>query len=156
LLRLRLLTIGKDKDRWIAEGCEHYSKLLSRYAQVEIKLLPGLKSASSLSPDEIKNQEAERFEKALGNEYVVALSDTGISYDSHGFARLLEKLQIESRGTVALLVGGAWGLDERLLKRADLTLSLSPMTFSHQLVRLVLLEQLFRGMSIIHGTNYHK
>ncbi len=155
MLRVRIVAIGKDKDPWISEGSNHYSKLLSRYAAVETKIIPSLKAASGLSPAEIKSREATRFDKELGKGYVIALSDRGVSYDSPGLAKKLEKLQALS-GDMTFLIGGAYGLDDRIIKRADLVLSLSPLTFSHQLVRLVLLEQLYRALSILHGSSYHK
>ncbi len=156
LLKVKVVTIGKDKDRWITEGCDHYLKLLSRYARVELKLLPSLKAASSLSPNEIKAREAARLEPELGAGYLVALHDRGQPFDSQRFARRLEKLQAESGGTAVFVIGGAFGLHDSILKRSRLQLSLSALTFSHQMTRLILLEQLYRGYSIIHGTAYHK
>lgn len=94
--------------------------------------------------------------KELGKGLVVALSDSGKKADSHEFARLLEQWQTRSNGTITFLIGGPFGLDESLLSRADVALSLSPLTFSHQLVRLVLLEQLYRAFSILSGSPYHK
>lgn len=153
---MRLLSIGHDRDRWVAEGCDHYLKLLSRFAKVENQIIPPLKASTSLSPGELKAREATQIEKALGPEYLVALHDRGRKYDSPGFAKMIEKLQSTSGGRLTLLIGGAFGLDERLLDRADLVVSLSELTFSHQLVRLVILEQLYRGFSILAGTAYHK
>ena len=155
MLRVRIVAIGKDKDRWISEGCQHYSKLLSRYAAVETKIIPALKSTSGLSPVELKAREAERFDKAVGKDFLIALSDRGVKLDSVGLAKKIEKLQART-GSVTFLIGGAYGLDDRLIQQADLVLSLSPLTFSHQLVRLVLLEQLYRALSILHGSSYHK
>ena len=87
---------------------------------------------------------------------LVALSDSGKSCNSVSFSRLLERWQTTSGGTVTFLIGGPFGLDTSLLESADLILSLSPLTFSHQLVRLVLFEQLYRGFTILHNTSYHK
>ncbi len=156
MLRIRVVAIGKDKDPWVTEGSEHYLKLLSRYANVQIDLLPGLKSTSSLSPDEIKKREAQRFDKALGSSRFIALSDRGKRHDSRSFARWLQKQQSISGGSVTILIGGPYGLHEHLLARAETILSLSELTFSHQLVRLVLLEQIYRGFSILAGSSYHK
>jgi len=155
LLKVRIVAIGKDKDPWISEGSKHYSKLLSRYATVEAKIIPALKAAASLSPAEVKLQEASRIEKALGKGYLIALSDRGTKTDSLGLAKKIEKLQSRT-GTLTFLIGGAHGLDESIIGKADLVLSLSPLTFSHQLVRLILLEQLYRALSILHGSSYHK
>lgn len=155
MLKVRIVALGKDKDRWISEGSQHYGKLLSRYAAVETKIIPALKSTSSLSPAEVKAQEALRFEKEIGKDFLIALSDRGVKMDSISLAKKLEKMQAVT-GSVTFLIGGAFGLDESLIKRADLVLSLSPLTFSHQLVRLVLLEQLYRAFSILRGSSYHK
>jgi 23S rRNA (pseudouridine1915-N3)-methyltransferase len=140
----------------VSESCAHFVKLLKRYARVELDYIPALKAASSLSPEEIKAAEAERLRGRLGNDWLVTLSDRGKKVDSHAFAKLLEKIQVKSGGKVTFLIGGPYGLHESFLKQADLTLSLSPLTFSHQIVRLVLLEQLYRGFSILSGTAYHK
>ncbi len=155
LLKIRVIAVGKDKDRWTTESCAHFEKLLSRYARVEWKIVSPAKG-SSLSPDLIKKDESERILKALGKGLVVALADTGESLDSPSFARKLEKWQTISGGTLNLVVGGAYGLNSAIMKRADSALSLSPLTMSHQLVRPVLLEQLYRAFSILHGTDYHK
>ena len=156
MLKVRLLSIGRDRDRWVIEGCDHYLKLLSRFAKVENQVIPALKGASSLSPTELKAHEADRIDKALGSDYLVALHDQGRKYNSTAFAKMLEKLQTDSGGRLTLLIGGAFGLDKRMLDRAHLVVSLSDLTFSHQLVRLVVLEQLYRGFSILAGTKYHK
>ena len=158
MLKIRIVTVGKDKDRWITEGVEHYCKLLSRWANVEIKLIPDTKSTSSLSPDLIMKKQAEQLEKAIGKGTLVALSDRGEKCDSRAFAGLLEKLQVTGSGSssITFLIGGAYGLDSSLLKRAHHVVSMSGLTFSHQLCRLIILEQLYRGLSIIHGTSYHK
>ena len=148
--------MGRDKDKWVTEGVNHYRKMLGRYASIEIRQLPSPRVSASLSPVEIKKNEAARFEKELTGGYFIALSDRGQKKDSFQFARLLERIQSQNRGPICFLIGGPYGLDDSIIKRADLVLSLSSLTFSHQLARLVLLEQLYRGFSILHGTAYHK
>jgi 23S rRNA (pseudouridine1915-N3)-methyltransferase len=156
VVKIRIIAAGPDKDQWLAEGVNHYLKLLGRYASIEINNLPSPRATSSLSPVEIMKKEADRFEKELKGGFVIALSDRGKRQDSPGFARLLERIQAHNRGPITFLIGGPYGLHETILKKADLVLSLSELTFSHQLVRLVLLEQLYRGFSILHGSSYHK
>lgn len=156
MLKIQVVSIGKNKDRWLSEGCDHYLKLLSRYAKVELKLLPALKDTASLSPAEVKFKEAERLLPAIGSSFLVALHNRGKAIDSVAFARQLEQLQLVSGGKLSFVVGGAFGLHDRVLKKAKMQLSLSPLTFSHQLARLALLEQLYRGFSILRGTAYHK
>lgn len=156
MIKIRIIAIGKDKDRFITDGCSHYCKLLSRYAAVDIRILPSLRSSSSLTPRQIKAREAERFVKELGSGYLVALGDSGRGVNSSDFAHLLQKSLVRAAGPITFLIGGSHGLDAKIMKRADMVLSLSRMTFSHQLVRLILLEQLYRALSILHGGPYHK
>ncbi len=156
MLKIRLILVGKDKDAWVADGIAHYRKLLSRFASLDIVTLPGVKAASSLSPSEIMAKEHDQIVRKLGKGFTVALADSGKKMDSMSFSKWLSKVQVSGSGELTFVVGGAYGLDKRLLDSADLILSLSPLTFSHQLVRLVLLEQLYRGFSILHGTDYHK
>ncbi len=156
MLKIRILAIGEDKDRWVTEGIAHFTKLLSKYASVEFVPLPSSKSSSSISPDEIKKQEAALFRERLAKGMTIALADSGKSFDSVAYAKQLERWQVSSGGTVTFLIGGPFGLETDLIKTCDLALSLSPLTFSHQLVRLVLLEQLYRGYTILNNTSYHK
>jgi 23S rRNA (pseudouridine1915-N3)-methyltransferase len=137
-------------------GCEHYRKLLARYTRVEFQYLPALKGVASLSADEIKAREAAKLTPAIGAGFMIALHDRGRSFDSPAFARELEKIEAHARGSLTLVIGGPYGLHKSILERADLIWSLSPLTYSHQLVRLVVLEQLYRAYSIRHGTSYHK
>jgi len=156
LLNIRIISIGRDKDEWITSGCEHYRKLLSRYARIEFDYLSSPKGSASLSANEIKAAEATKLSKAIGTGFTIGLHDRGRSFDSVQFAKELEKIETHSRGSVALVIGGPYGLHESILERADLLWSLSPLTFSHQLVRLIVLEQLYRAYSIRQGTSYHK
>lgn len=156
MLKIRIVAVGEDKDKWITDGCKHYVKLLAKYAVTEHVTVQSNKHVANLSPCEIKRLEARALETNKGKGMLVALSDGGKSYNSGSFARQLERWQTISGGTLTFLIGGPYGLDKTLLESADLTLSLSPLTFSHQLVRLVLLEQLYRGFTILHNTGYHK
>lgn len=156
MLKIRIVVIGEHKDRWVTDGCKHYLTLISKFASVEIKPVVSPKASSSLSPEEITRQEAAVLQKELGRGLTIALSDSGEHVDSHGFAKLLEQWQVSSGGNVTFVIGGPFGLHESVLQSADRVLSLSPLTFSHQVVRLVLLEQIYRGFSILHGSAYHK
>jgi 23S rRNA (pseudouridine1915-N3)-methyltransferase len=156
MLKVEIVALGRDKDAWISDGINHYARLLSRYCRLTITNLPALKKSAALSPVEIQRLEAERFRPYLEKSTTIALTDKGHSCDSLGFAKLLADLQTTSGGSIILLVGGAFGLADEILRRATYRLSLSPLTFSHQVVRLILLEQLYRGFSILHNTDYHK
>jgi 23S rRNA (pseudouridine1915-N3)-methyltransferase len=154
--RIHIITIGKDKDSWVTEGLAHYEKLLSRWAKIEWGILSSPKQISSDTPLAVKQAEAARFADAIDDSKFIALTIEGKTYDSHAFSKQLSKWQELFGGKITFVIGGAYGLDESLIKRASAQLSLSPLTYSHQLTRLVLLEQLFRGFSISHNTDYHK
>jgi len=156
LLKIKILGIGKDKDRWVSEACDHYVKLLSRYAKIEFDYVPSPKASGSLSPEQVRKMESERLAGRLGHGFTIALVDQGTKVDSLGFAELLRKWQISSGGQITFVIGGPHGLHPDFVSTTSLSLSLSPLTFSHQIVRLVLLEQLYRGFSILQGTSYHK
>ncbi len=112
--------------------------------------------SAALSPAEKKQLEADKLQKHLESGYLVALADKGRQFDSVALAKNIEKLTVHSRGDVKIIIGGPYGLSDKILKRADEIWSLSKLTFSHQIVRIVLLEQLFRAFSILHRTDYHK
>ena len=156
MIKIKIIAIGKDKDRWTTEGQAHFEKLISRYAQVETIHIPSPKLSASLSQGEIKKKESALFFKQLSDNKYIALSDSGERFDSHSFSQKLEKKAELFSGRLTFVIGGAFGLDDELIKNADWVLSLSPLTFSHQLVRLVLLEQLYRAFSISNNTDYHK
>lgn len=156
LLTIEIQAIGRDKENWITDGVAHYQKLLGKFARVTITVLNQKRDSSSLSPKEIRKIEAALFNQKPNKGITVALSDKGKSVDSPAMAKLLEELMTRSNGHIRFLIGGPYGLDDELTAKADLILSLSPLTFSHQLVRLVLLEQLFRAFSILRGDPYHK
>lgn len=156
MVKLRIIAVGKDKDPWISQGTAHYIKLLKRFARTEITIVPATKAATGMPCEEVKKKEAARLTKQISAGVSVALSDDGRRLDTAGFARWLQTTVDRSGGTVNFLLGGAFGLHQSILAAADETLSLSPLTFSHQIVRLVLLEQLYRAFTVINGTNYHK
>jgi len=156
LLKITILGIGKDKSRWVTDACDHYVKLLSRYAKIEFEYAASPKAPASLTPDQIRAEEASRLMPRLARGFTVALNDGGHRIDSRGFAALLERWESACGGQMTFVIGGPHGLHIDVTKKADYSLSLSPLTFSHQIVRVVLLEQLYRGFSILQGTSYHK
>lgn len=156
MLKIRIIAIGEPKDRWVAESCNHYIKLIGRWANIELKSVSSPKGASSLPPVQIMDREAERLTRELGKGRTIALSDKGKRLDSQGFADAIRSLEMTSSGIVTFVIGGPYGLSQSILDRADGVHSLSPLTFSHQLARVVLLEQIYRAYTIIHNTAYHK
>ena len=156
MVKIRIIAVGKDKDAWVTDGSAHFLKLLKRYASVEQVHLAGPRTSSSLSPEQSKAAEAGPILEQMDKGTQIALSDRGRPMDSEAFAEFIEKLTATSPPPLSIVIGGPYGLDQTVLDRADHVVSLSPLTFSHQIVRLVLLEQLYRAFSILAGTDYHK
>lgn len=154
--KIRIIAVGKDKDAWVEEGVAHYLKLLSRYATVEIEIVPKSRLPLSAPPETIMQDEAQSIQKKIGENKYFALYDRGESFTSEKFAKFMEKSTQGQRGALTFVIGGAYGLDRKIISKAQTGLSLSPLTFSHQIVRLVLLEQLYRAFTITDGTDYHK
>lgn len=148
---IKIVTVGKKHESWVAEGIERYQKRLRAPFLVEWVLLPH----SSLEGDRARQEESERILSRLGpDDYVVLLDERGKLVDSPALSRLLlEQLRISR--TVVLVIGGAYGVDETVHQRAQYILSLSPLVFPHQLVRLLLAEQLYRAQQIEVGGSYH-
>jgi len=156
MLKINVLTIGKNKDNWVSESIAHFLKLLKKYAVVEIIYIPEVKNSGKLPDSELKKAEEVAFNNHSKANFRIALTDKGISYDSIQFSKLINSLLQTSGGSIDFIIGGIYGLSDSFLKSCQQTLSLSPMTMSHQLIRPVLLEQLYRGFSILSGGKYHK
>ncbi len=159
-MKITILCVGKIKERFYREAVEEYAKRLSRYCKLEIYEAADEKTPEHPSPvqrEQILHREAQRLEKYLCEDaYVTALAIDGRKMDSEGLALHLEKQALGGTSHIQFLIGGSLGLDSRLLERADLKLSFSDMTFPHQLMRVILLEQIYRSYRIIHKEPYHK
>lgn len=155
-MKIQLLATGKTRFPFIREGIEEYRRRLIHYTDFQIRELPELKNAGSWPVKKVMEEEAKATLKAIDpGDYVVLLDEGGRHLDSLDFAGLLEMRQLGSFRTIFFVIGGAYGFAEEVYKRADLKLSLSKMTFSHQLVRLIFLEQLYRAYTIMRGEPYH-
>ncbi len=153
---LTIISIGADKFEWIESGLAHYETLLKRYAKLTQLSVPSPKK-QALDATTSKRQDAELLRPVLIKQSsYIALTDAGQSYTSHTMAEWLTRTLTSTGGRLSFVIGGPYGLDQELIAGAKGTLSLSPLTFSHQLVRLVLVEQLFRALSIAAGDPYHK
>ena len=152
---IHIIAIGKYKDAWVSDGVAHYTKLLSRWSKVEWSLLTARRT-SNVDPKSIRKSEAELILPKLVRHPVIALADSGKSLNTPAFAKSLSSWQTLGGRRFTFVIGGPYGLDASVLSAADSVVSLSPLTFSHQVVRLVLMEQLYRGFSILHNTDYHK
>jgi 23S rRNA (pseudouridine1915-N3)-methyltransferase len=155
-MKIQLLFTGKTRFPFIREGIEEYRRRLVHYTDFQIRDLPDLRNSGSWPEKKVKGEEGKNILKAIDpRDYVVLLDERGQHMDSLAFAGLLEKLQYGSFRTLLFVIGGPYGFAEEIHQRADLELSLSKMTFSHQLIRLIFLEQLYRGYTIIRGEPYH-
>ncbi len=154
-MRILLLTMGKTDIRWVAEGLEMYSSRLVHYVPFSVKELPELKGAGSLRPEQIKQKEGEALLKAIKpSDTVILLDERGEEFTSKQFAERMGKY-LQAGKDVVFVVGGAYGFSPLMYERAQAKLSLSKMTCSHQLVRTVFAEQLYRAFTILKGEPYH-
>lgn len=148
---LKIIAVGKKHESWVAEGIERYQKRLRVPFLVEWVLLPH----SSLEGDRARQEESARILSHLeGNEYVILLDERGKLVDSTSLSTLLLE-QLHASRTIVLVIGGAYGVDETVHRRAQFIWSLSPLVFPHQLVRLLIIEQLYRAQQIEAGGSYH-
>lgn len=155
-MRITLLTIGKTTFSFIKEGMEIYEKRLVRYTSFNRIEIPALHGTSSLSQDEIRNKEADLILKRLRPEdKVVLLDEKGDRFTSTAWAAYIERLMTAGTKSLVFVTGGAYGFAGKVRARADGFLSLSDMTFSHQIIRLFFEEQLYRAFTIIKGEPYH-
>lgn len=155
-MKVSLLCIGKTAKSFLTQGEEEYLKRLQRYVKFEKIELPDVKVAKNINESVIKQKEAELFmQKIDPSDYVVLLDEKGKTYSSVAFANYLQQLFNRGGHKLVFLVGGPYGFDETIYSRANAKLSLSEMTFSHQMIRMLFLEQFYRGMTILKGEPYH-
>ncbi|MRG26699.1 23S rRNA (pseudouridine(1915)-N(3))-methyltransferase RlmH [Laceyella tengchongensis] len=159
-MKIQLITVGKLKEKYLKQACDEYLKRLTPYAKVEIVEVNEEKAQDPVHEAEvalIKRKEGERILKALSPDaFFIALAIEGKSLSSPEFANKLERLGTYGQSHVVFVIGGSYGIAPEVLKRADLLLSFSAMTFPHQLIRIFLLEQIYRAFKIIRGETYHK
>ena len=155
-MRISLITIGKTTFDFVKEGMAVYEKRIARYFSFQRIEIPALQGTSSLSPEEIKIKEAELIMKKLRPEdNVVLLDEKGKRFTSTAWAAHLEKTIAAGTKSLVFVIGGAYGFADKIRGIADETLSLSDMTFSHQIIRLFFEEQLYRAFTIMRGEPYH-
>ena len=155
-MKITLLVVSKTDDKYLQEGIDVYVKRLAHYVNFEIEVIPALKDLKGVSPDEIKSREAvqilKRIEKA---DAVVLLDEHGRQHTSEGFSEYLQKQMNAGIRHLVFVVGGAFGFAPGVYQAATDKLSLSAMTFNHQMVRLIFVEQLYRAFTILRHEPYH-
>lgn len=155
-MKIELWAIGKTNEKYLEEGINLYLKRLKHYLNFEFVIIPDVKQAGNLNPNQLKVKEGEVIITKLKNEdFLILLDERGDSFTSEAFATFLEQKMQLSYKKIVFLVGGAFGFSETLYERANGKLSLSKMTFSHQMVRLFFVEQLYRAMTILRNEPYH-
>ncbi|SKB53430.1 23S rRNA (pseudouridine(1915)-N(3))-methyltransferase RlmH [Daejeonella lutea] len=155
-MKITLLTIGKTEDKYLLEGIEIYLKRLKHYISFRILEVPELKGTKNLSQDQQKTKEAELIFKNINStDYVVLLDENGLELSSKQFSMFLNKKMVGGQQHLVFVVGGPYGFSEEVYKRSGEKISLSRMTFSHQMIRLFFTEQLYRAYTILRGEPYH-
>ncbi|MGN0312357.1 MAG: 23S rRNA (pseudouridine(1915)-N(3))-methyltransferase RlmH [Lachnospiraceae bacterium] len=159
-MKITILCVGKIKEKFFVQAVEEYSKRLSRYCKLEILEMPDEKTPEQASEREelqIKDKEGERLlSKIKDQDYVIALAIEGKQPDSVALAKKIEELTTYKTSHLTFVIGGSLGLSQKVLTRANEQLSFSNLTFPHQLMRVILLEQIYRSFRIISGEPYHK
>lgn len=155
-MKINLLVIGKTDAGYIREGIEEYEKRLQRYVTYEMKILPDVKNAKNLTEALQKEKEGEMIlEEIPATDWVILLDEKGKEFTSLEFAEFLKQKMVRSLKKIVFVVGGPYGFSEQVYQRANDKISLSKMTFSHQMVRMIFAEQIYRAMTILKGEPYH-
>jgi 23S rRNA (pseudouridine1915-N3)-methyltransferase len=155
-MKITFLTVGKTEDAYLKEGIDKYIKRLKHYTKLEVLELAELKNTKALTQEQQKTKEAELILKKITPlDHVILLDEKGMEFSSKQFAAYLDKKSISSTSSLIFIVGGPYGFDQSVYDRANDKLSLSRMTFSHQMIRLFFTEQLYRALSILKGEPYH-
>ncbi|MFJ5624494.1 23S rRNA (pseudouridine(1915)-N(3))-methyltransferase RlmH [Peribacillus loiseleuriae] len=159
-MNITIITVGKLKEKYLKQGIDEYMKRMSAYAKMEIIELPDEKAPETLSETEmlqIKEKEGQRIlAKVNPDAHVIALAIEGKMKTSEELADTFDKLATYGKSKITFIIGGSLGLSKEVMKRADEALSFSKMTFPHQLMRLILVEQVYRAYRINRGEPYHK
>lgn len=155
-MKIKLIVIGKTNTDWLIKGIQEYTKRLVHYTQFEIIEIPDQKNRANLSMEKLKALEEIEIEKYLHPDHEwIALDEHGKELTSEGFSKFIEKKLIDGKKQLTFIVGGAFGISDKILDNCHVKIALSQMTFSHQMVRLLFVEQLYRSFTILKGEKYH-
>lgn len=153
-MKITILGIGKTNEKYLIEGIEIYTQRLKHYTNFEFTLLPDVKVTNDSKA--LINKESDQFFKQIrDDDFVILCDEKGKTLTSIGLSEILARKMVESSKRVVFLIGGAFGVSDSIKKRANFTLSLSNLTFSHQMIRLFLVEQIYRAFTIIKNEKYH-
>jgi 23S rRNA (pseudouridine1915-N3)-methyltransferase len=155
-MKIILLQTGKTTEKYIAEGVDDFSARIRNYNGFEVKTVPDLKNTKNMPVAEQKLKEGRMILQLINSEdYVIALDERGKELSTNKFSDRLGKVFMLSKKRIVFIIGGAWGFSQEVYERADEKMSMSKLTFSHQLVRLLFAEQLYRALTVIKGDPYH-
>lgn len=155
-MNIKLIVVGKTNQSYVEEGVNEYFSRLKHYISFEIIVVPDVKGAKNLSSSTLKDKEAENIIKYLNNQdSVVLLDEHGQEFRSKEFAQYLQKKMNQGTKTLVFVVGGAFGFSDKMYSLTSEKISISKMTFSHQMIRLLFTEQLYRAFTILHNEPYH-
>lgn len=159
-MKITILCVGRCKEKFMRDAVSEYQKRIQRYVKLDIVEVADEKTPDNASEKEeiqIRDREAARLMRHIkSGDYVIALAIDALQYNSVDFSRKIDSYGISGKGNVVFVIGGSLGIGDEVMKRADETVSFSKMTFPHQLMRLILLEQIYRSYRIIKGEPYHK
>jgi 23S rRNA (pseudouridine1915-N3)-methyltransferase len=154
-MNIKIICLGKTKQDFIKKGVDEYVKRISRFGKLTWIILPDVKLTNSNTPNLVKAQESAIIKKKLNpRDYIIALDEYGKQLDSINFAKKLEAISISGK-SITFIIGGVYGLHSDILKLADLNLSFSKLTFTHQMIRLLISEQIYRAFTILNNKTYH-
>ena len=155
-MKITFLLCGKTNEAWISSGMNIYSKRIKNYILFEEKTLPDLKNCSKLSFSEIKHLEGEQILAFIQySDYMILMDENGKQYSSTSFASQIQKYMNAGHKHIVFVIGGAFGVAEALRKRANIRISFGKLTYTHQMIRLLLVEQIYRAFKIIKNEPYH-
>lgn len=159
-MNIKIIAVGRIKEKYIQEGIKEFSKRLSRYCNLDVIEIDDEKAPENLSEREMEIVKTKEGDKILAklpqSAYVISLAIDGKNLSSEGLAEKVEELMVNGTNDICFVIGGSLGLSKDVINRSNYKLSFSKMTFPHQLMRLILLEQVYRGFRIMKGEPYHK
>lgn len=155
-MNIKLILVGKTEEKYLREGIEIFEKRLKNYVNFEMIIIPSLKETKSLSPQTVKEKEGELILKqVLKYDKIILFDEKGLEFTSMDYSVFLQKHMNAGVKNLCFVVGGAFGFSDEVYKKADQKVALSKMTFSHQMIRLFIVEQLYRAFSILKNEPYH-